>query len=767
MANKRDPSSTTKATESTESTQAWLTAIPVGLLTLTSLVPTEAIGDDSLTILVQMWLLGAGVWLYVRYRHSQAIVSRRVDGWWCVAIVFVVLGAWKTLAGGDMRRGLNATFTWSIYPLAFWMIRDVFRDAVSRKTLAAWMLSLAVGLAGYGVYQFFIGMPATRAEFEGLEDEQRVKVLNEIGVGTDTASPQLKQFYDRLRSTEPYATFALANSLAGFLTTWSLLALPILVWGVLAKPPPIRGSHRLVAITGAVLVALCLVLTKSRASWLALAIGGALMSWRVGPSGWKRWTLPVGLVAVAGLLMGIGVILGTVDREVLTESHLSLSYRVQYWRAALEMIADHWLFGVGAGNFQSSYAQYKFAEASEQIADPHQLVLELWATLGLVPTLSILGYIAYRFATGWKDYLSSLEGAATDEVSAPAASQADRTAESTGRQRLSRATWCGGIAGGIAAVVLGLPFQSAVETFPGTGLPVVWFTTLPLAVVCFASWQVWVAVGPWRRWWCLLGVLTLLINLLAAGGIGFPAVATTLWCLLAISDRQPSPADRGANEPHARNVAAIALAILVVLTGIFVWSTARPVLERRRHLTQFQFAESVTAAKQHLRLAASADSLSPDPPRLLAELLLRQWVEEGSPQEAELRIAIDRVVATHPQSPSTRAFAGRIALVAHDLTGDRRWLQRGIEEFRAAARLYPNYAMSHARVAWALHLAGDTAAAAAAAERALQFDASHDHDEHKLLQLRVANLASPPWQPTDSTVENAEQTMRRLRNANR
>ena len=60
----------------------------------------------------------------------------------------------------------------------------------------------------------------------------------------------------------------------------------------------------------------------------------------------------------------------------------SFGYRLQYWQSSLQMIADHPLVGCGPGNFQNVYTQYKLPEASEEVADPHNFLLEIWATAG-------------------------------------------------------------------------------------------------------------------------------------------------------------------------------------------------------------------------------------------------------------------------------------------------------------------------------------------------------------------------------------------------
>ena len=51
-------------------------------------------------------------------------------------------------------------------------------------------------------------------------------------------------------------------------------------------------------------------------------------------------------------------------------------------RATAAMIADHTLLGCGPGNFQEHYARYKLPQASETVGDPHNFLLEIWATAG-------------------------------------------------------------------------------------------------------------------------------------------------------------------------------------------------------------------------------------------------------------------------------------------------------------------------------------------------------------------------------------------------
>ena len=97
-----------------------------------------------------------------------------------------------------------------------------------------------------------------------------------------------------------------------------------------------------------------------------------------------------GLVLVGGLVAA-GLATGRLDREVLTQSTLSMRYRWEYWQGAWRVItapaqppaiSTFWA-GVGPGNFGPHYLLHKLPESSEEIHDPHNLFLEVWATAGV------------------------------------------------------------------------------------------------------------------------------------------------------------------------------------------------------------------------------------------------------------------------------------------------------------------------------------------------------------------------------------------------
>ena len=104
--------------------------------------------------------------------------------------------------------------------------------------------------------------------------------------------------------------------------------------------------------------------------------------------------------------MAVGLATGRLDRAVLTQSSLSMRYRWEYWQGAWGVItegaptlgqalsAPTFWSGAGPGNFGVHYLRYKLPQSSEEIQDPHNLFLEVWATAGFWAVLALAAALA-------------------------------------------------------------------------------------------------------------------------------------------------------------------------------------------------------------------------------------------------------------------------------------------------------------------------------------------------------------------------------------
>ena len=242
------------------------------------------------------------------------------------------------------------------------------------------MIGLAVGLSAYGYYQYFHSLPQTRELYARNPDA----ALRDAGVWYPPGSAAREQFEQRLMSTEPIATFALTNSLAGLLAPWLVVAVGIAIVGA-HNGQRNRWRWTAAALASAIVIAGCLMLTKSRSAYLAVMAGVAILLLFGGARGslipYRRRVL-IGVAGVVCLLIALGMLVGGLDAGVLNQATKSLGYRMEYWEATLAMIRDYPVTGSGPGNFQFAYTQYKLPRASEEIQDPHNFLLEVWATAG-------------------------------------------------------------------------------------------------------------------------------------------------------------------------------------------------------------------------------------------------------------------------------------------------------------------------------------------------------------------------------------------------
>lgn len=721
---------------------AFLLAAATALIAAAPLIPSEAaLTEGSHVMVVMGWLLLTVAWL------TRSVLTPR--GWRSPAptdlavLLFLAahsLSALVMLHWGHGRPAFNALWQWVSFGLLYAALRHLARAREECRAICSVLVAMAVGLAALGFYQYGYDMPRERAEY-AADPASKLAAL-EIGAG----SPAQRHLEDRLASTEPFGPFALANSLAGFLVPWL-----VLVAGVAAfEWPRATARLRIGLIAAAMAIAVCLVLTKSRSAYAAVAAGGALLfvsravvlrriRWR-----WAICAAAILVVSGAALLRW-----GGLDRQVLTETPKSLLYRLQYWRATAAMVADHPWLGCGPGNFKAYYARYKLPEASEVVSDPHNFLLEVAATAGL-PALVLFAAIAVLGAVDVRRAKHADRRTLT--------SDAGNHADQNGAGRPAVVPVYAGLAVG---TVLAIPAGWAGgETLD---LAIVWLT-LPVMGLIVWLLHPWVRGGTLRIGHVAIAIAALLINLLAAGGIGFPGLGQNAWILAAIvlnlAESPPNEARVVFVRPKLMKVGGFAAALL--LAGACYFTMYRPVLTARGYLAdaRLRIWDRQLRATE-LWAAAAADRWWARPCEDLAMLAVAGWIEEPSARgldafEAAMAESLDRdrdsnrLHWLHGDGLLRMFEQDRQPLLAH----------RAVAAYRRAVALYPNSNVLHAQLAWAWHLTGNHRLARQEAEEALRLDGLIPHEELKLANRRLVGPG------LGDAAETAEQRMLFLRKAN-
>jgi hypothetical protein len=738
----------------------------VALIVIGALIPSEsAISDGTYAPIAAGWCLLLIVWAAAMWLDDRPAIR---IGWTEAAGAALVgwhsLAAVVSLGHTNGRHALNAHWLILGYGLTVFLFRQSLRTSEQARALVAAMVWMATLLATLGLYQYGYGMPKLRREYE----KDPTTVLQANGIPSEEGSPQRELFENRLRSVEPLATFALTNSLAGFLAPWLITALAI---AFASTPWRKQWPPLLVYLVSAGLLAACLVLTKSRTAYLATAAGLVLIALYGRRRGWQLdWRIPAGLAGAAIVIGLAAVFFGGLDVQVLSEAPKSVLYRLEYWQATARVIADYPLFGCGPGNFQEAYAVHKLPQASETVADPHSLFLELWATAG-TPAVILLVLLLLGFTVDLGILVHSGRSRGDDAEPAVAPAQ-----------------WIvfGGAAIGLliaapVAAALGYSLEPLTPAFKS--LPSAWVFGLLLMAAAWWFFDAWIKRGELTLTAVVVPQVVLLINLLAAGALVFPTVIATFLVLAPVAfrvagnkgtlaEKGPGHA-RGATLPSHLILSPIMAALItfaaIVLTIACLYTEYYPVMDGRRALAEALYRldrREYRDAEPQAVAAAKADSLSPDSWRLLAELRLGRWEATGSEKDwqafVEVANTFNRLDPRHHLAWFTR---GKWFLTAWRKSQRKEEIEEATVAFRKASERYPNRALLHAQLAWALHLAGQRDEARQEADRAWQLDQQMPHKEQKLNRQHVLDPQLVGRQVKELRDESAEQTVESLRTA--
>ena len=741
--------------------------------------PSQDSGSGLVWVLAM--LIVVGLWIASplfggRFRFRWSWTDAAV-----VALVFLV--GLSSTRGLDRRLAINLAWEWAGLGFAYVLARNLPRTRGESTVLAGALVATAVAVSAYGLFQARVEIPSLKARFQ----KNPAQVMLEAKIPAD---PQhMRAYADRLiGSNEVFSTFGLANSLAGFLVGPLVLVLAMMIRNLADEKAP--GSRwGVIGLAAAPLLCIltCLLLTKCRSAWIGLVVALAVLAWQERRKVPARHLLGAGLagLGLVAALVAAGLATGRLDREVLTQSPLSMRYRWEYWQGAWGVItegaqgqaagASTFWSGVGPGNFGSHYLLHKLPQSSEEIQDPHDLFLEVWAIAGFWALLALVAALALAF---WNLLGQAAAGPGEDdkarvrlrrrpsEVSRETSPEVSRETSPVVAAALpagapDRLGWLTLSAGlGLAMVLL----VGQMNLFQGD-LLVRW-------VILSGSWLLaaLLGLGLWRRVPLPAtafgaAVLACVVNLLAAGGIGMPAVALGLWLLIALGLNLRHDRPCGRLREYAGRLPAFAMAMIwSALAGSFVGA----IIPFWRSEAALAVADDALArrppdfkrAQAAYEFAEEADRYSPRPWLGDAYLQLLIWESRGSKPE-DLRWkkipALLLKAASPPRNPDAWTLHSERALVTRDLlkklghTLSPREiipLQASIvEATRTASRLYPTNATLHARLAESSAEISMFRDAVTEAQEALRLDAITPHLDKKLANAQREQLKAklPDW----------------------
>ena len=710
------------------------------------LTATEgAVAGETLWI-VQFTLLTLLVWVFAAFRNEG--LRGRLD-WIDAGLGLMVLGqfvaALVNRSQSDGRALVNMVWEWCGLLVTWFLLRRVVAQPAARRSLTVAILALVASLSGFGIWQHYVSLPETRREVTNLQSEwdalqtqgrpadpsdasdydERLQFLRlefvRQGIPTEGSSRML--WDQRLQSSsEPYGLFGLANTFAG------LLVAGLVLWMGLAAAT-IRGGAKpgsaLALAAVCLLIAYCLVLTKSRTAYVGLLVGLAFAAVALrtkATSPRALWMGSAALVVSLSLLAGLAALTGGLDSLVLSESFKSLRYRGEYWVGTWRMLtADvvSWLAGVGPGNFRPHYLQFKLPQSSEEIAEPHNLILDIWANGGLV-ALAGLGLL---LAAGTRPLWRRASITSPPETVSPPT----LVAATTRNDAVTRASrWRDPVLIG-TALAFGLVFLVG-------GL------TDARILVLGCGWMLALAIVPTALEcelpvvWFGAAFMSLTVHLLGAGGISMPAITQTLFWLVAVGATD-SPPRAWFGRLAARWAGFVgAAAAFALYVGCWMSATI-PVMQAANDLSageQALYEEGrFDKGERAYRQAAEADPLGAEACERLAELYLQRWLSTRDDDDFERSLNWqNKVLARQPRNMRGYRRLGATYLARFDRTKNRDDAARAADEFARAVDLYPTHVELLSELAEAYWSAGQVEAARRFADRAAELDAINHQAGH-------------------------------------
>lgn len=169
-----------------------------------------------------------------------------------------------------------------------------------------------------------------------------------------------------------------------------------------------RGwGSRFLGLVGAVLGAVSLAMTYSRAGWIGIAVAAILFIFL-----WNKKLLPVMVIlAVAAIPFMPDTVLNRMN-TIFNMSDTSTSSRFPLYQAALRLLWHRPFQGAGLGSdaVRSAVLDLNLYYGKSPFVHCHNVYLQVWAETGILGLLSLLGAVGWVIKRGGKTVLKKLGG---------------------------------------------------------------------------------------------------------------------------------------------------------------------------------------------------------------------------------------------------------------------------------------------------------------------------------------------------------------------
>ncbi len=389
------------------------------LAPLRALIATESAINLPLDIGQILLLVYFAVWLAHRIAQRQAILILRRNiiftALFCLCAVFA-LGSWTS---ASLSAWLREWLKWLLMAIFVWhftisqdsrlsaALTQNFKPshrrsgAVNKISNWRWLvfalLTAATANALVGLYIFFGGSGADHLMILG-------------------------RFY------RAFGSFGQPNPFAGFMG----LMLPLAMMAAYSQVAAIVSVYQkrqaiywhalgtfLCFGMAAALIASALLASWSRGAWLGTAVAAAVMLFALPKRATRGFAAAMGLALLmaglwlAGLLpqslvnrltasAGDFLTMEDIRGVDISPQNYAVVERIAHWQAALNMAQSKPILGVGLGNYEIVYEQYRLINWRQPLGHAHNFYLNTLAETGILGLIAYLGFWLVIFLITWR-----------------------------------------------------------------------------------------------------------------------------------------------------------------------------------------------------------------------------------------------------------------------------------------------------------------------------------------------------------------------------
>jgi len=638
----------------------------------------------------------------------------------CLFCIAAIIAAF---AASNKRAAITAAVCF-VAPVLMAVLLVQILDSQSKiKLVLVVIAALAVVSTYQCAEQFFVSNQVMIDQYEQVPQT----MLEPLGI--QPGSFQQFLFEHRLYSRCVRGFFTTSNSAGSFAILASFAALALFIDKFKNRQSP--TSRPLPLITRGVAVAVIvfgLIITRSKGAITASLIAAVMFIAFLYFGNWLKMHKKVLLLVCLLFFIAAGwevVTYGLAHHRLPGGS--SMLVRWQYWYASARMYADHWLTGVGPGNFAHFYTHYKPAAALESVVDPHNFLLSILTQYG---PLGLVGFLAMVFIPLWRTIPSS----SIEKSFSPQANQQSsfRPLAITYLTIVSAALLL--IRPMIMRTTLGDTFEVMLYLIfilylaPVAAFIVGFWLLTADAKTRVTSHESRATYIPAALFCAALGVL---LHNLVDFAIFEPGVLTAFWaiaaCLIAL-DLQQNSQPSFVLKPASFTKIISAGAGLVIIWGYFNYAlvpVAKATTKTQRAIRQGrQFGH----AHQLFDQAAEQDQLDPTALNLNGRLYLHQYNKTPNAQPALLKKAEACLLAAIARDRANYKNYEKLSEVYNLLAktepvqGKIGWLNYALDSIWSAIERYPGSGRLRVKMAEVAEQLGKTDIAIAQYEKAVEIE---------------------------------------------